>query len=147
MADGMTGFGMNTGMPDLWTYALASLKAANDPQFAAALDAAGVPPPPTQQPKTLGGVIQAGTQGAMQAQAPTVQQPQAGVGMPGFKGPAPVQPLMRGGVTGGVKPPDQAKIQVGSPVANALLAASLSQGQTDPLRVPTLGALMRGGGR
>lgn len=64
----------------------------------------------------------------------------------GVKAPEPIKPLMSGGVTGGVKVPD-AKMEAGTgtQALQALLAA-LGPGAAgkDPLRVPTLGAIMGG---
>lgn len=87
---------------------------------------------------------------------PPAAQPQAGMGQDltklglaaakGVKAPEPVKPLMSGGVTGGVKVPE-AKMDAGAgtQALQALLAA-LGPGAAgkDPLRVPTLGAIMGG---
>jgi hypothetical protein len=62
----------------------------------------------------------------------------------GVKAPAPLQPVMSGGVAGGVKPPDvTAATKVGSPAIDALMAALLGGGGGP--RVPTLGEYIRGG--
>lgn len=62
-----------------------------------------------------------------------------------LKAPEPVKPIMQGGVTGGVHPPSATNLQFGgtSP-AMALMQALLTQ-QQNPLRVPALGAMLRGG--
>ena len=66
-------------------------------------------------------------------------------GMQGIKAPAPITPLMHGGVQGGVKPPDMTAKMGGaasSPAIAALMHALLGGGGQDPLRVPTLGSLV-----
>lgn len=64
----------------------------------------------------------------------------------GVKAPEAIKPLMTGGVTGGVKVPEM-KMEggAGTQALQALLAA-LGPGSAgkDPLRVPTLGAIMGG---
>lgn len=74
---------------------------------------------------------------------PTQQQALSLAALQGVKAPAPVQPIMTGGVTGGVKPPE-VQMKVGGAQAPAIqaLQAALMGGGKDPLRVPTLGSLI-----
>lgn len=135
----------------------------NGPQAAAELDKLGIPPPPMK----LGGPVPQTTgysemdmmpQPAPQATPQAAPQAPALAGQPdltklalaanqGVKTPEPVKPIMSGGVAGGVKAPEMGgKVQANAPAVQALMAALTGQGATsDPLRVPSLGALMRGG--
>ena len=65
----------------------------------------------------------------------------------GMKAPEAVKPIMSGGVTGGVKPPEVqvgGAAKAGAPAIQALMAALLGGGG-NPLRVPALGDFLRGG--
>jgi len=137
-------------------------------KVAADLDAAGIPAPSKlglTQPPAPGADGFAPTTGFM----PADQNDPAGAGMApaapaaapaggspdlfklalagnqGVKAPAPVTPLMNGGVTGGVKAPE-----MNGKASNGAIAALLSQlggsqsMSADPLRVPSLAALMQG---
>lgn len=67
-------------------------------------------------------------------------------GLQGVKAPAPIQPIMSGGVTGGVRAPEMtAKMGNGSAAIQALMAALL--GGPAPERVGTLGSYVRPPGR
>jgi hypothetical protein len=65
---------------------------------------------------------------------------------PIFKAPAPITPIMHGGVTGGTPPPKVNASFTGVTPAMALMQALISGGQQNPLRVPNLGAMLRGRG-
>lgn len=134
---------------------------AQNPEMGGLLDAAGIPPPgggagfggvmPGAQAPTTGWeatVNPAGPVGQVQGldQAQKMAMMAKMAGMQGMKAPAPIQPIMSGGVTGGVKPPEVGggKIAAAAPAIQALLQAAIGGGggQLDPLRVPQLGALM-----
>lgn len=69
--------------------------------------------------------------------------PQMLAALQGVKAPAPIQPIMNGGVTGGVKAPDQDLKNMGSGSgAIQALMASLLQPRQNPLTVPNLGSLI-----
>ena len=138
----------------------------NGAEAAAKLDAAGIPPPSKlglTQPQapmndgndpafdTAGFMPTAGPAPAAAPAAPAQAGGQSDLfklalaGNQGVKAPAPVTPVMTGGVTGGVKAPE-----VSGKASNGAIAALLSQlggsqsMNADPLRVPTLAALMQG---
>lgn len=103
--------------------------------------AAEVPPPAAEAPPPTAGAPPPA------AAPPTGQMDpkmlMALAGMSGAKAPPAVQPIMHGGVTGGVKAPEMGgKVSASSPAIQALMAA-LMPGGADPLRVPNLGAMMR----
>lgn len=69
-------------------------------------------------------------------------------GLQGVKAPEPIKPIMSGGVTGGVKPPEVqvgAASKAGAPAIAQLLAA-MRPGVANPLRVPALVDLLKGRG-
>ena len=70
--------------------------------------------------------------------------------MGGVKAPPPIQPIMNGGVTGGVKPPEAqlgGGFGTGVPPGIAMLLQSMASGQRqNPLVAPDLGSLIRGRG-
>lgn len=138
----------------------------NGAEAAASLDAAGVPVPAklgmTQPPApgadgfapTTGFIPADQNDPGMAGAAPAAAAPAAGgpdlfklalAGNQGVKAPAPVTPIMSGGVTGGVKAPE-----MNGKASNNAVAALMSQlggsqsMNADPLRVPTLAALMQG---
>lgn len=132
---------------DPWLTGLMSIFGASNPETAGPmLDQAGLPLPmglggPQQQ--DLGSMIDptAGTTGATTPAAAT--QPNSAMAlaaMQGIKAPAPIQPIMNGGVTGGVKAPDVTAMKGGSPSINALMQALLQRGQP----VQDLGQMIRG---
>lgn len=139
---------------DPFTIGLLSMFAGQNPEQAAPLlDSMGVPVP--QLPSTTG--IPVTVPGTAPQQAPAQPavagslqqaQPQAAGSNPlsvlaGVKAPAPVQPIMNGGVTGGVKAPEVASAtKVGSPAIDALMAALLGRSPTP--QVPTLGDYIKG---
>ncbi len=150
---------------DLGMDALLALFAANNPGIGPQLDAAGIQPPMgLGGPKPgVGEMLMGGGQGAgpMAGQAPQIgpwetavnpAPPAAGAQNPamalaalqGMQAPKPITPIMTGGVTGGVKPPEvnAAGLKQGSPAITALMQALL-QHQAGPT-VPNLGALVRG---
>lgn len=133
----------------------------NGPQAAAEIDKLGIPPPPMK----LGGPTDP-TMGYSEMDqmpavpaAPAAPAPTAPVAASpdlsklalaanqGIKAPEPIKPIMSGGVTGGVKAPEMSgKVAGSAPAVQALMAALTGQAAApDPLRVPALGALMRGG--
>lgn len=81
---------------------------------------------------------------AAQQSAVTPQQLMQLASMGGVKAPAPIQPLMHGGVTGGVPPP-QAKMGVNAqaPAIQALLAAMLGHAGPPPIGALNPGMLRR----
>ena len=121
---------------DPFTIGLLSMAAAQNPeQFGPMLTQLGLPVP------KLG---EGGT--APQTPAATPIGPSAAnAGLQGIKAPAAIQPIMSGGVAGGVKPPElTAKMGQGSPAIQSLMAALLS-GRGGEMPVPTLGSYIRGG--
>lgn len=150
---------------DPWLTGLAAIFGAQNPENAGTLlDQAGITPPPMGAGEnTLGGFV-TGNGGVMQpTQAPqigpwdtTVNPAQPGAqpnplmglaGLQGVKAPAPITPVMTGGVAGGVKPPavNENIAKMGNPAIQALMQALLSRGQAPA--VPSLGALVRGRGQ
>lgn len=157
-------------MMDMVAQLAALLGGPNGAEAAAQLDAAGIPPPsklgltqpPAQAPPGADGFAQ--TTGFLpqdidpatgQPVAPATAAPaKAGgpdlfklalAGNQGLKAPEPVKPIMTGGVTGGVKAPEMG-VKGGSTAVQMLLS-QLGGSQAmnpDPLRVPTLAALMQG---
>lgn len=108
---------------------------AQNPGLGPQLDAMGVPVPGgVPEPQMLGGPMAApgGAQGNPLA------------GLQGVKVPGAVQPIMSGGVSGGVKPPqpDAAGLKQGAPAIQALMQALMQRSQ-GPV-VPNLGSLVRG---
>lgn len=143
---------------DPWMMGLLSMFASQNPgQAGPMMDKLGIPPPGSGSP--IGGdsgdaglgpwmttVNPEPQPGAAASAKPSAQSLMQLASLQGIKPPAPVTPIMGGGVAGGVKPPDTAKsLQAGSPAINALMAALLHPGNQDPLRVPTLGSFIRGG--
>lgn len=63
----------------------------------------------------------------------------------GIKAPEPVKPIMSAGVSGAQKAPEVKVAGAPSMAIQALLAQAMGQGRPDPLRVPGLGPLLRGG--
>jgi hypothetical protein len=147
---------------DPFTMGLLSMFAGSNPEQAAPLlTQMGVPVP--KMPESLDQGLGAPVQPTLPQTAPA--QPTAPLPTPlavggqgtmaqgqqsplsalaGVKAPAPLQPVMSGGVAGGVKPPDvTAATKVGSPAIDALMAALLGGGGGP--RVPTLGEYIRGG--
>jgi hypothetical protein len=140
-------------------FAMLALTGANQPALmASALASAGVAPPAStdigsmssgfgqgiggQSFGDLGSLLNSSFGGDPQAGGPGA----AAGGSPldflkGFKGPAPVKPIMSGGVSGSQNAPTPQRMS-GSGVQQAL-QAMLMQGSTpNPLRVPQLGALL-----
>ncbi len=119
---------------DPFTTGLMALFAANNPaQAAPLLTQMGVPVPGGGDPSAagMGGLM--GQGGPMLGNA----------GLQGIKAPAPVTPIMQGGVSGGVRAPEVQKMQMGSPAIASLMQALLGGGR--PMPVPTLGEYIRGG--
>ena len=152
---------------DPFTMGLLSMFAGTNPEQAAPLlDSMGVPVPqlPTGATMDMTGVQQPGFSGVpgaslapgmslgLPAGSSTVGQTQQAPGMAqknplgalaGVKAPTPVQPIMSGGVSGGVRAPEVQKMQMGSPAIDALMQALL-QRSAGPA-VPTLGEMVRSG--
>jgi hypothetical protein len=78
-----------------------------------------------------------------QPQAPGIN-PMLGA-MQGFKGPAPIQPIMGGGTSGPAAPRVDMQGMGQTPVMNALMQFIQGQ-QLNPMRVPSLGMLLQKGG-
>ena len=130
--------------PNLGMEGLLSMFAAQNPQMGPQLDAMGIPLPqgldPNGEGMNLGSMV---NPGQPQAQKPGGNPLQALAGMQGVQAPKPVQPIMSGGVAGGVKPPEvNAKMGSGSPAIAALMQALLER-KSAPA-VPSLGAMVRG---
>lgn len=86
-------------------------------------------------PETPGGGSAPGTQS---------NSASALAGLQGVKMPAPPTPIMNGGVSGGVKPPDMHASAAGSQqMLQGILQALLTQNHPTQPTVPTLGGLMR----
>jgi len=159
---------------DPFQMALLMMQAGQNPeQMAALLDQSGIPPPTSPKagaagvPSNVPGVVTddnslgallrgAGGPAASAAPVPSpVAAPEAAAPAAGkapvsapplFKAPEPIKPIMSGGVIGGVNAPKQSTSFSGTTPAMALMQALLSSGQQqNPLRVPNLGALLRGG--
>jgi len=159
-------------MMDLVAQLAALLGGPQGPEAAKLLDASGVPPP--TKASMLGGPKPPAAPGAdgfastfgfmdpnmndpaLSAPAPAAAAAQPGGGdmntmklalaaNQGLKAPEPIKPIMSGGVTGGVKVPEMST-QGGQSQALGMLLQALGPGAAgkDPLRVPTLGALMGG---
>lgn len=78
------------------------------------------------------------------AQPPAPGNMLAGLG--GAKMPQAPQPIMSGGVAGGGQPAPGMKVQAGNgALANAIMQLISGAGNQDPLRVPALGTMIRGG--
>ncbi len=89
------------------------------------------------------GAVPAGPQvaGMLQEQQPQQANPLSALA--GVKPPAPIQPIMSGGVAGGVKAPEvSSATKVGSPALDALMMALLGRNPTP--QVPTLGDYIKG---
>lgn len=112
----------------------------------------GMPVAPSMQPAVSPmDAVLAGVQGGAgggEAAGVTAEAPAAGGGstalaaLAGLKAFEPPKPVMSGGVTGGVKAPEQVPIKAGVPSVQALLAAALGGGGGKA--VPGLGSLIRG---
>lgn len=134
---------INPAQPSLMPSAVAA--AANPQQPPAVVPPFQTTVQPEVQP-TAGAVAgEAPAAGAGGQLSPAQMLQLASLG--GVKAPQPIQPIMHGGVTGGVKAPEvnTAQIGNGSQAAQLLQAALLSGGGANPLRVPELGSLIRGG--
>ena len=144
---------------DPWLQGLAALFGAQNPGAGPLLDQAGIPPPMglggpgTGQDQGIGNWIttvnpEPQTVPGANAGQPNQAQLMQLAAMQGVKPPAPITPIMNGGVTGGVKPPEvqsAALAKQGSPAVNALMQALLTR--SAPSSVPSLGALIHGGAR
>lgn len=109
-----------------------------------------LPPSPgaSEGMSLAGGGQPPGTTPAAGQMSPTQLLQLAAMG--GVKAPQPIQPIMNGGVTGGVKPPE---VQLGGgfgtgvPAGVAMLLQAMAGGQRqNPLIAPDLGSLVRGRG-
>ena len=134
---------------DPWMTGLSLMMAAQNPEMGQQLLGGAMGTNPTGNPADLGSLMSpeagASVQGGPPGTAPGALNPnvlKALAGLQGLKAPAPVQPLMHGGVTGGVKVPDQnMNVKAGAPVSQALIQALLSHGA--PPQIPGLGSLIR----
>lgn len=99
-------------------------------------------------PSTLGGPPTPEMMPSASASASAISPLQAtNAAMKGIVRPAPVQPVTVAGVVGGVKPPELTNgVKASAPAIQALLQAAMSPSAAgkNPLRVPTLGDLIRG---
>jgi hypothetical protein len=94
---------------------------------------------------TAPGAAMVGGAGATPAPAPAAA-PAPMQAPPQFKAPEPIKPIMTGGVTGGVNAAKSNTSFSGVSPAMALMQALIGGGQAqNPLRVPQLGSLLRGG--
>lgn len=150
-------------MMDLVAQLAALLGGPQGPEAAKLLDASGVPPPTKaamlggpKQPDMTDPFVTTEMMNPVTAPAPAAAAAQPGGGdmntmklalaaNQGLKAPEPIKPIMSGGVVGGVKAPEMST-QGGQSQALGMLLQALGPGAAgkDPLRVPTLGALMGG---
>lgn len=101
------------------------------------------PGPPQAAPLGPDGQPQAPPNNAVAAVDPRNRAQQV---PPQVRAPTPTAPIMSGGVAGAQKAPDMKLQNAGPSPAQSLMAAMLGGGQNqNPLRVPQLGALLRGG--
>ena len=142
---------------DPWLTGLAAIFGAQNPSAGAALDMSGIPPPVglggPQPDEGLGNWIttvnpEPQTVPGADAAKPNNAQLMQLAAMQGVKAPAPVTPIMSGGVAGGVKPPqvNENIAKQGNPAITALMQALLA-GRGGAPAVPSLGALVRGRGQ
>lgn len=141
-------------MADPWTDGLALIFASQNPDKAAQMLKSGMLNGSAMQvggtgQTDIGSMMEpASAQGAVPgagpapaAAAPPINPQMALAALQGIKAPAPITPIMHGGVTGGVTPPKATAggAQAHSPVMQALLQALLGSHQLPA--VPNLGPL------